>query len=146
VFYPHRRQQLDHDALVSITNLNTVAFSDVWYVADGDTTITNVDGNVTINGLSSFKIDAVGVNTPLVSEVGGILAGTFEPGETWNFIIQDYVNTFNLSAAAFSMMGVGSVGLGSSGSILAVPVPEPAAAALLGLGLLGLSLARRRAL
>jgi hypothetical protein len=34
------------NALVSITNLNATAFSDVWYVANYDTTLTNADGTV----------------------------------------------------------------------------------------------------
>src|SRR5262245_53339331 len=34
------------NALVSITNLNTTSFSDVWYIADYDTTLTNEDGKV----------------------------------------------------------------------------------------------------
>jgi hypothetical protein len=92
----------------------------------------------------AFEIDAVGANTPLVSEVGGSIAGVFEPGETWTFIIQDYTNTFGLSAALISSIGLPSAGLASSGSIVAVPVPEPTPAALVGLGVLGLALARRR--
>jgi hypothetical protein len=130
------------NALVSITNLNAIAFSDVWYVADYDTALTNADGLV-LTALA-FKIDAAGANTPLVSEVGGSIAGVFEPGETWSFIIQDYTNTLGLSAALISSVGLPSAGLGSSGSIVAVPVPEPTTAALVGLGLIGLARARRR--
>jgi len=133
------------NVLLSITNLNTIAFSDVWYVADYDTVISNFDGLVL--GPGAFLIDAVGVNTPLVSEVGGSIAGVFEPGETWNFILQDYVNTFSLSAALINTIGLPSAGLGSSGSIVAlpVPIPEPTPAALVALGLLGLATTRRRA-
>src|SRR5262245_5971424 len=79
---------------VAITNLNSVAYSDLWYVADLNTFLTNVDGGVAGAGgvtLSAFKIDAVGTNTPLIAE--SILAdGIFAPGETWTFILQDWAN------------------------------------------------------
>jgi hypothetical protein len=129
------------NAVVSITNLNAIAFSDVWYVADYDTAISNVDG--TVLSVPAFRIDAVGTNAPLIGgDAGG--DGIFAPGETWTFIIQDYANTFALSPALLATIGLPSAGLGSSGSIIALPVPEPATAALLGLGVLGLTLVRRR--
>ena len=131
------------NALVSITNLNSTAFSAVWYIADYDTTLTNEDGKV-LGVVSAFRIDAVGSNTPLVGE-SGVADGIFSPGETWDFVIQDYFNSFGLSAAAINSVGLPSAGLGSSGSIVALPVPEPTTAALVGLGLLGVSLVRRRA-
>ena len=129
------------NALVSITNLNAIAFSAVWYVADYDTTLTNEDGKV-LGTVSAFRIDAVGINTPLVAE-SGAFDGIFAPGETWTFIIQDYFNTFGISAAAINSVCLPSAGLGSRGSIVALPVPEPTTAALVGLGLLGMALARR---
>jgi PEP-CTERM motif len=132
------------NALVSITNLNSTSFSDVWYIADYDTTLTNEDGKV-LGVVSAFRIDATGTNTPLISEVGGSLSGIFEPGETWNFVIQDYFNTLGLPASAINSVGLPSAGGISSGSIVALPVPEPTTGSLVGLGLLGLSLARRRA-
>jgi hypothetical protein len=133
---------LTANALVSITNLNAISFTDLWYIADQDTTLSNADGTVA-PGVLAFRIDKVGTNQPLVSE--SILAdGIFAPGEVWQFIIQDYTNIFLLSASDLDEPGINEAGNFSSGSIVAVPVPEPTTAALLGMGLLGFSLARRR--
>jgi hypothetical protein len=123
---------------LSITNSNSVSFSSLWYVANVGTVFTNIDG--TINGMSAFKIDAVGTNTPLAS--GDTNGNTlFDPGETWQFVIQDYTNV-TLAATAINAIGVPD--LTASGNILGVPVPEPGTAALIGLGLVALG-ARRRA-
>jgi hypothetical protein len=140
-------------AVVSITNLTPFTFTDLWYAADPETTITNVDG--WINGIQAqgFKIDAEpgDLNTPLISD--STPDGLFEPLDTWIFKIDGYSNTLGLTAEKLGSIGVPSIGPGtneilSSGSIIAIPyqvTPEPGTAALLGLGLLGFSLARRRA-
>jgi hypothetical protein len=137
------------NTLVSITNLTSTAFRDVWYVADFETTLANADGLV--NDQRAFRIDSsitdpYGANHPLVSE--SIAANDiFEPGETWEFIIVDYANTLAFSASAFASAGaVGSVAAPkpdlSSGSIIAM-IPEPTTALLLTFGLAGLAALQR---
>ena len=117
---------------VSITNLTSRSFSDLWYVADPETTITNVDGLV--NGEEAFKIDSIGLNQSLVLESINP-NGIFEPGEQWDFVIDGYVNASALPASAFHSVGlVGGLSAGdsqSSGSIIAMPVPEPTAIVIL---------------
>jgi hypothetical protein len=130
------------NALVVMTNLTTPprAFPDVWYVRDRETSLTNVDGLV--NGELAFKIDAVGLNRPLVFE-SIAPDGIFAPGETWHFIIQDYTNSLGLPPFLFDSIGVPStVSPPSSGSIIAI-VPEPTGALALVLGAAA-GLVRRR--
>jgi hypothetical protein len=145
------------NALVEITNLTPTSWRDVWYVADvfnltsgSGTLISNFDGFVYdadahILFGEAFKIDAIGVNRPLVFE-SIAFNGIFEPGETWHFIIDDYVNFAGLAASLFNSVGVGGVSLGgppSSGSIIAVAIPEPTTCTL-ALAALCLAMSRRR--
>jgi len=122
------------NVVVSITNLTSESWAELWYVADPQTYLTNHDGWV--NGELAFKIDNVGLNTPLLSEsISSNLV--FEPGETWTFVIQDYINMFRLQPSLYGSTGVGFSNIGdklSSGSIIAVPIPAPGAILLVSIG------------
>ena len=127
--------------LVSITNLTGTSWTNLYYVADSpETTIANYDG--LINGALAFRIDYAGINVTLRSE--SILADEiFAPGETWEFLIIDYVNSRGLPPSALGSLGVPSLGDDlSSGSI--VSVPEPATLALIALGFAGIGAQQRR--
>jgi hypothetical protein len=132
---------------VSITNLTTTAFDNLWYVANPGTSFQNIDGY--INGMPALKIDAVGNHWPLRAE-SAVSDGIFAPGERWSFLIMGYANADGCSSALLGAIGVpssagGCASDGSSGSIIATPIPEPTTAGLVGLGLLGLAGAGRRA-
>ncbi len=121
------------NVVVSITNLTNQSWAELWYVADPETYLTNHDGWV--NGELAFKIDNVGLNTPLLFEsMSSNLV--FEPGETWVFAIQDYLNMFALQPSLFGSINVGFSSRGdqlSSGSIIAIPIPAPGALLLVGI-------------
>jgi hypothetical protein len=131
---------------LSITNLTAIHFTDLWYVSDPETSLSNADAYL-VNGEEAFKIDRVGINVPLLSE--SLSADQiFQPGETWVFVIDDYFNALGLPASALASAGrVGALSGGdptSSGSIIAIP--EPGTLLLGSLGLAGLALLARRRL
>ena len=132
-----------------MTNLTNRSFYEPWYVADPETTITNYDGWAGNAGLGdaqfAFMIDTMGVNQPLLSgDVNGNFS--FDPGETWTFILQDWSSTTPAAAANsadFDSLGIASLSSNwppSTGSIIAIP--EPGSLVLLLAG--AAALARRR--
>jgi len=147
------------NAVVDIRNLSGIAWEEVWYVADPETTISNYDGEANDIGFAplqeAFRIDndvtdPLGVNRPLIFE-SMTPDGIWEIGESWQFILQDYSNLSGLAANAINSIGVGNAspnfGINdSSGSIIAVAqvIPEPSSLLLACLGLFGTYTLRRR--
>jgi len=143
---------------VEITNLTTRYFEELYYVGDvhddgtPETVFTNLDefvGDVTpgnpgvgVHGWA-FKIDAIGLNTPLVFE-SLTPDGIFEPGEIWEFVVQEYTNMFALPASALASVGpppFGAIAQASMGDLVSsasIITPEPMTVCLLGLGALAL--------
>jgi len=138
--------------LIRMTNLSGRDLSNLFYVADPQTTFSNVDGFATTNLVPSpddfltaaFRIDAEGSNRNLIFE--SISAdGVFQAGETWQFIVQDFGNLLGLGAASLGSLDFAGGSFGeqlSAASIVQFEIPAPSAAALFGLA--GLTAARRR--
>ena len=149
------------NALVFMTNLTGRDLHEVWYIANNETRISNIDGFANDIGFlvdlnnETFRIDndisdPGGAHHPLIGE-DMTPDGIWEAGETWEFILQDYGNALGLPAEAFRSVGVGdtSMGMGtivSSGSIIAIPIPEPGSAmlALLAMSAWGFISRRKR--
>ncbi len=139
------------DLVVEIRNLTTKTFEEVWYVANKETDISNYDGFANDaafpGGHEAFRIDRLlsdpgGMHHPLIAEIGATQDGKWEPGEVWQFVLQDYFNALGFSHAAIDSIGVGdaSTAFGivhSSGSIIAI-VPEPTTCMLMMVGLAGM--------
>ena len=135
------------NVMVDIRNLTGREWTELYYVADPDTSLSNMDeyvGQVGTSGYGlAFKIDAVGLNTPLIFE-SMTADGIFEINESWTFVIQEYSHP-TLSADALGSLGIAGASYGSdplsSGSIVAIP--EPSVIALLGISALGLFVRNR---
>ena len=149
------------DAIVDITNLTQPArsFKALWFVGNPNTSFSNRDGVAAQAGFEdyghggAFRIDTRGHNRPLIGE--SIKAdGIFQPNETWEFVIQDFlvgspVGGVAGGAADFTSIGVAGGSLGhyysrSTGSIIGIPIPEPTSLGLLMLGTMGAIIFRRR--
>ncbi|MFI4873165.1 MAG: hypothetical protein ACIARQ_15230, partial [Phycisphaerales bacterium JB061] len=86
-----------------------------------------------------------GMNQNLVFE-SMTFDGILEPGETWQFIVQDYGNAAGLSPDSFFSVGLAgdspfAGAIESSASIVSTNIPAPASSVL---GLMGLALLRRK--
>jgi len=127
---------------VRITNLTPYNYPNVWYVADGETVISNFDELVGCVGFPwlAFKIDSVGVNTPLVFE-SMALDGVFQSGETWEFVLQNFANGWGGPPSAFGSAGLAFCSTGDAVSTGSILVPEPAWG-FAGMALAGLAAVR----
>ncbi len=129
---------------VQITNQSGRDWTNLVYVADPETTLSNDDGliaDATVPDVftQAFNIDNLGANTPLVFE-SMVADNIFQAGETWEFVIQEYSSSLGLSEALLDswdsnnnrgqVAGASAGGPPSSGSIIAIP--EPGTLALLG--------------
>ncbi|QDS98071.1 PEP-CTERM sorting domain-containing protein [Adhaeretor mobilis] len=149
------------NAMIDIRNLSGRSWSEVWYVASPGTSISNYDGEANDSAFSplreAFRIDNLvadpgGSHHPLLFESMNP-DGIWEPFESWQFVLQDYVNSSGLPPNAINSLGVGNASspdasgaITSSGSIIAIElIPEPASIALLLMGLVGIGTARRHA-
>ncbi len=137
--------------VIQMTNTTGLAWRELFYVGDIETTFSNVDGIASTDELPppnsfatfAFRIDGVGDNRPLFFE-SMANDGIFEPGETWLFIVQDFVNTLGNDPADFSSLDFsgGSIGNASAASIVQFMVPTPGSSALLAMT--GICAMRRR--
>jgi len=136
------------NVVVDIRNLSGIAWDEVWYVADPETTISNYDGEANDIAFAplqeAFRIDndvkdPFGVNHPLIFE-SMASDGIWEIGESWQFILQDYFNSIGVGNASPNF-GIND----SSGSIIAVAqvIPEPSSLLLGALAAVGLLMRKR---
>ncbi|MEM8945376.1 MAG: hypothetical protein AAGD11_09345 [Planctomycetota bacterium] len=143
------------DPIVEIRNLSGRDWIEVWYVASPETTITNFDGeadDILFAPLNeAFRIDndirdPGGVHHSLIFE-SMTPDGIWEAGESWRFVLQDYMNALGLPPSAINSLGVGSASMTdatglatSSGSIIGITlIPEPSTGLLSVVGLLAVA-------
>ncbi len=137
------------NSLVVITNLTNRTWRDLYYVGDPSTVFTNVDGvgdaGVSILDGLAFRIDSIGVNRPLIFE--SIVADNlFQPGEQWQFIVQDFSSPIGAPDSFFSVgFADASVSaIETSAASIVQFVPEPASAMLWLLAVIGCAADRIR--
>ncbi len=135
--------------LITIVNQSENYWSNLHYVADPETTFTNDDGeaqDLKAPGWTlAFRIDSVGLNQPLVFE-SMTADNIFEPGETWQFLVQDYNNSLGLAPSLLDswdginqgqISNASAGGPPSSASIIAVPEPATAMLLFISAGVIG---------
>lgn len=138
---------------ITIQNMSQTYWTDLHYVADPETTFTNDDGeaqDLTMPGWTlAFRIDNVGLNQPLVFE-SMAPDNIFEPGEIWEFVVQDYNNALGLPPSLLDSWdgnAQGQISYASAGgppsSASIIAIPEPSTIALIGLCGLGLFIRKR---
>jgi hypothetical protein len=150
---------LPNDWLVLMTNLTPNAYGDgvrrpLFFVANVGNTIGNSDGVADFTPFpgpaDAFQINSTGMNDNLIFESFGA-DEIFAPGETWGFLVTNFVVPAAPGAPpSFVSLGhsVGVTPGGGTASIVVGIVPEPstwAMMALAGIGLGGLARSRRRA-
>jgi hypothetical protein len=155
---------LPNDWLVFMTNQNIRAFGDpvglpLYFAANVGNSIGNADGTadwsvpaaIPPGGFAdAFHIDSVGMNANLVFE-SGVFDGIFASGETWGFLVTNFIVPLAPGAPPrFESVGhsIGLFpGIGTASIVVGVPVPEPSTWAMMafGIGLGGLARSRRRA-
>lgn len=135
-----------NDWLVSMTNLtgrNIV--HPLLFVVDDGGAVGNRDG-LAISAVApnvpadAFKINARGLNRPLVNE-SIVFDGIFQAGETWDFIVNDFLGV-PAGPPVFSSLnfaGASNATLSNASIVTVVPTPG----ALVG-GVFGLLIAARR--
>ena len=134
---------IQNDWEVRILNLSPNSFVDLFFVADEGSSVGNYDGltqdlaGAPGVGLTSFRIDNVGVNQPLLAGDDGDLI--FEPGEAWSFLVTNF-NSPGLAPPIFASPGLfagSSTNPNSNASIVAnlYKIPEPTTCALMAMGL-----------
>ncbi len=137
------------NSLVVMTNLTHRTWRDLYYVGDPSTVFSNVDGvgDAGVSNLDglAFRIDSIGVNRPLIFE--SIVADNlFQPGEQWQFIVQDFSSPIGAPDSFFSVgfADASVTVIETSAASIVQFVPEPASALMWLLALLGFAMDRIR--